>query len=53
MNLPLKVDKLNKYDKCIKKLRENLKKISKNRAIKKDKHLFLFWSSVFYTVYNI
>ena len=34
---PLKVDKLEKYDKCIKKLRENLKKICKNRAIKKVK----------------
>ena len=41
MNLPLKVDKLDKYDKCIKKLRrENLKKISKNRAIKKSEHFF-------------
>ena len=36
MNLPLKVDKLVKYDKCIKKLRrEKLKKIFKNRDIKK------------------
>ena len=41
MNLPLKVDKLDKYDKCIKKLRRgNLKKISKNRAIKKAKTFF-------------
>ena len=41
MNLPLKVDKLDKYDECINKLRkENLKKNSKNRALKKSKHFF-------------
>ena len=35
------VDKLDKYDKCIKKLRrEILKKISRNRAIKKVKTFF-------------
>ena len=35
MNLTLKLDTLDKYDKFIKKLRrENLKKISKNRAVK-------------------
>ena len=40
MNLPLKVDKLDKYDNCIKELRrENLKKISKNRA-KKGQNIF-------------
>ena len=40
MNLPLKVDELDKYDKGMKKLRrENLKKISKNRALKKVKTL--------------
>ena len=56
MNLPLKVDKLDKYDKRIKKLRrENLKKVSKNRAIKKVKTFFDTGVpfSVFYTVYNI
>ena len=43
MNLPLKVDKLDEYDKCIKKLRrENLTKISKNRAIKKVKNIRKF-----------
>ena len=48
MNLPLNVDKLDKYDKCIKKLRrENFKKIYKNRAIKRSQHFFLLWSSVF------
>ena len=40
MNLPLKVDKLDKYDKCIKKLRENSKKILKNRATKKSRNNF-------------
>ena len=54
MNLPLKVDKLDKYDKCIKKLRrENLKKSSKNRATKKVKHFFYSGVLFLYTVYNI
>ena len=32
-----KIDKLDKYDKCIKKLR---RKFPENRAIKKSKHFF-------------
>ena len=47
MNLPLKVDKLDKYDKSIKKLRrEILKKIAKNRPIIKVKTFFWLWKSV-------
>ena len=35
MNLPLKVDKLDKYDKCIKKLRENFEKIGLKKRSKR------------------
>ena len=47
MNLPLKVDKLDKYDKCIKKLRENSKKILKNRATKKSQNNFFYSGFLF------
>ena len=46
INLPLKVDKLEKYDKCFNKLSENLYKFSKKMTGKKFKTTFCLLSTV-------